>query len=84
MSVKYLTVLAYGERNYPVAQVKIPEHLTEPYDAILMQARVQYPAYTDQDLIRYLFAAGLRTARKAQASVHGLPDPNRDPNRTQS
>ena len=68
----------YGERNYPVAHVTIPANLIYDYNELFAAAQEQFPAYTHEALVRYMWVAGIEKARQAVANK-GLPDPNRTP-----
>lgn len=76
--VQTLDIRLYADRNFPVAQVKIPENLIYDYNELFAAAQEQFPAYTHEALIRYMWVAGIEKARGAVATK-GLADPNRTP-----
>lgn len=68
-----------GERNFPVATGTIPTALMHDFDALLTEARVHYPTYTHEQMVRHIWMKGLDSFRHSLQVVGAPPDPNRTP-----
>ncbi len=76
--VQTLDIRLYADRNFPVAQVKIPENLIYDYNELFAMAQAQFPAYTHEAFLRYFWVSGIERARQA-LNTKGLPNPNHTP-----
>lgn len=78
MPTDKVIIHVYEPRNRIARSVSIPTHLIYDFDALLAHARLRYPAYSMDDLIRYIWLRGMAACRVA-IRAERLPDPSQLP-----
>lgn len=78
MPTDKVIVHLYAPGNRIAGSVTIPSTMVYDFDALLAHARVQYPAYSLDDLIRRIWLKGL-VATRISIRRGTLPAPGRQP-----
>lgn len=76
--VKRIEINLYGERNFPVGRVVVPENLIPDYHLLLRELRKLHPNYDHENLIRVALVKGLDSIRRAIKSGGALSAPGKE------